>query len=269
MGRISSRYNYRISKTKKDTEKKSLPVEEVVIRNKKANKKTVPVKSKIIVNSSQKHKKINTSIQKNKHKKASVSIEDIKNYCNGKSIILVGNARDIIKNPYGKQIDSYDIVVRMNHGHPLNKYIVNMGKKYNIWAHGFLSHKRQISEYYKIKGIIDFHIETNERKLCRKIFDEKAFLIPKKWYKSSYEKTNKKTELSTGLNISMFFVNWIGTMKEISIVGFDFLKTSNPTLHSASARKFHDTELEKTNMTSLLLGSGKYIPFNKKYDFAK
>ena len=33
---------------------------------------------------------------------------------------------------------------------------------------------------FSIKDRIDFHIETNETKLCRRIFDKKAFLIPKK-----------------------------------------------------------------------------------------
>ena len=145
----------------------------------------------------------------------------------------------------------------------------NMGKKYNIWAHGFLSHKKQISEYNKIKKKIDFHIETNEKKLCNRIFDNKAFLIPNKWYKREYERKHKGKEMSTGLNATNFFVNWVGTMSEITIVGFDFLKTSNHVLQSAAARKFHDTASEESEMITLLLESGKYIPFNNKYDFAK
>ena len=281
MAKVSSRYNYRLSKTKKvskkgskkkESNRKLLPADKIVIRNKKTHPPLIKVKSP----TSRKNRGA-TTVKKNSPiiKRANVSksvtgtitLKNLKDYCSSKKIILVGNASDIIKNPYGEQIDSYDIVVRMNHGHPLPKYVENMGKKYNIWAHGFLSYKRQISEYGKIKKIIDYHIETNEQKLCRKIFDKKAFLIPKKWYKVGYEAKGK--EMSTGLNASNFFINWVSTFSEIAIVGFDFLKTTNRVLHSAPARKFHDTDAEREQMISMLLGSGKYIPFNDKYDFAK
>lgn len=276
MGRISSRYNYRLSKTKKVTkksEKKLIPASEIVIRNKrtqpvpkiKVNKSTVkPVKTR-----KEKADVVLRKARKNVVAKGKITLDNFKDYCSGKRVILIGNAKDIVTNSYGPQIDSYDIVIRMNHGHPLPKYAENMGKKYNIWSHGFLSHKRQIMEYGKIKKRIDFHIETNEFKLCTRIFDNKAFLIPKKWYKAEYERDHKGKEMSTGLNTAFFFVNWVETMSEIAIVGFDFLKSTNRILHSASARKFHDSNAERTEMTSLLLGSGKYIPFNKKYDFAK
>lgn len=280
MGRVSSRYNYRIAKTKKEdskeTVKKILPPDKIVIKNRKSKakpkvqvKKSTASISKI---NKTKNNKVSPIVKKAVNRspiKQTVTLERLKDYCNGKKIILVGNAKDIVRAPYGKQIDSYDIVVRMNHGHPLPKYVANMGKKYDIWSHGFLSHKKQVEEYNRIKKGIKFHIETNERKLCRRIFDNKAFLIPEKWYKLEYDKNHKGKEMSTGLNAATFFINWIGTMSEITIVGFDFLKTSNAILKSASARKFHDTDAEEEIMVSMLLESGKYIPFNKKYDFAK
>lgn len=274
MGRVSSRYNYRLSKTKKTpkkTAKKLVTADKIVIRNKKTRtaSKTQVKKSSAVQN---KIRKSDSRLQKARRGtalKGGVTLDILRDYCSDKKVILVGNAGDIVSKPYGSKIDSYDIVIRMNHGHPLPKYIANMGEKYNIWSHGFLSHKRQITEYNKIKKKIDFHIETNEIKLCPRIFDKKAFLIPKKWYKTEYERGHKGKEMSTGLNTAFFFVNWVGTMSEIAIVGFDFLKTTNRVLHSASARKFHDTKAERAEMTSLLLESNKYIPFNQKYDFAK
>lgn len=274
MGRVSSRYNYRLSKTKKTNKKgfkkKLLPADKIVIRNKKKPSPSIKVNN-TVKKARVSPKKISPIIKRAKNKKVvgSVTLDNLKDYCRGKKVILVGNARDIIKKEYGGQIDSYDIVVRMNHGHPLPKYVKNMGKKYNIWSHGFLSYKKQMSEYSKIKKTIDYHIETNEQKLCLKIFDNKAFLIPKKWYKIGYEDRFRGKEMSTGLNTATFFINWVSTMSEISIVGFDFLKTTNRVLHSAPARKFHDTNVERDQMVSMLLKSGKYLPFNDKYDFAK
>ena len=201
MARVSSRYNYRISKngnnSTKKTERKLLPPEQVVIRNKKKNSE-----KKVAVKKNEEERKIplarrriianNKSISKKDKGELTgkVSLGDLQSYCKGKSIILVGNSKEIIKKELGAKIDSYDIVVRMNHGHPIHKYAKNMGRKYNIWAHGFLSFKKQIKEYNGIKKKVDFHIETNEDKLCRRIFDNKAFMIPKKWYKTDYEKSH-------------------------------------------------------------------------------
>jgi hypothetical protein len=275
MGRVSSRYNYRISKSKKDPQKKSnrkvLSPDQIIIRNKKTKPKKVKkiLEIKTVVDPKRHRNNIIKKAVNSKNLQGGASLNDIKDYCYDKKVILVGNASDIIKNPYGSQIDSYDIVIRMNHGHPILKFASQMGSKYNIWAHGFLSYKKQISEYGRIKEKIDFHIETNEKKLCKKIFDKKAFLIPNKWYKKEYETRHAGKEMSTGLNAASFFVNWVGTMREISIVGFDFLKTSNPTLQSAPARKFHDTNIERATMISLLIESEKYLPFNEKYNFAK
>jgi len=277
MGRVSSRYNYRISKTKKTVGKKLnkrlLPVDEIVIRNKKKESPPkIQVKKPAIKSVKRNRAKVNPILKKSNRQpnvKGIITLNNLKDYCSGKSVILVGNAKDIIKEQYGEQIDSYDIVVRMNHGHPIPKYAPNMGIKYNIWSHGFLSHKKQMKEYSAIKNKIDFHIETNEQKLCKRIFDKKAFLIPKKWYKAEYEKKFKAKEMSTGLNTAFFFIKWVKTMREVSIVGFDFLRTTNVVLHSAPARKFHDTEREEEQMILLLTQSGKYIPFNDKYNFVK
>jgi len=279
VGRISSRYNYRVAKNAKtesqNKPRKLIKPDDIVIRNRKTEEKKLVAKKKVekkqVPAARKKIIRQNNIVASKGRKgiKQTVVLEDLKNYCRGKSIILVGNSKEIINQNYGEKIDSYDIVVRMNHGHPISKYVKQMGKKYNIWAHGFLSFQKQIKEYQGIKNRIDYHIETNEDKLCRRIFDNKAFLIPKRWYKVDYENNHKGKEMSTGLNTATFFIQKICTMREISIVGFDFLRTSNRILQSASARKFHDSNAEEADMTSMLLESGIYVPFNDKYNFAK
>jgi hypothetical protein len=208
-----------------------------------------------------------------KKDKKQPNLDTFKEYCLDKRVLLVGNSKEIITKNYGSQINSYDIVIRMNHGHPIPKFANQMGVKYNIWSHGFLNHARQsdrqLKEYKKIRDIIDFHIETDEEKLCKKIFDKKAFLIPNNWHKESFENKYPEIKMSTGLNTAIFFVKWVGTMKEFSIVGFDFLQTANPLLGSGSAKKFHNTKIEKKEMVDLLNKSDKYIPFNDNYVFKK
>ena len=50
-----------------------------------------------------------------------------------KKVIVIGNSPSILKNKLGKVIDSYDIVIRLNHC-PTKGYEKYIGNKFNIWA---------------------------------------------------------------------------------------------------------------------------------------
>ena len=70
-----------------------------------------------------------------------VSLEELKNYCSGKEIIVIGNSSRILNGKYKKLIDDYDIVVRINKGylHRQNIYSDKIGTKTNILAMGLQS----------------------------------------------------------------------------------------------------------------------------------
>lgn len=197
--------------------------------------------------------------------KKNVTLLDLQDYCNNKSVLIVGNSKEIIENKFGQKIDSYDIVVRLNHGHIVNNLKDRMGKKYNIWGHGFLNKKAQLFEYVKIKNIIDYHIETSVRKLYAPLNDNKCFIVNGEWYKSQYEK-DTGVEMSTGLNVIFLFTRCIKNIKSLSIVGFDFLRTANPLLKSFSAR-YHNSDMEEKYIKNELKELSKYIPFNEKYKY--
>ena len=46
-----------------------------------------------------------------------IQLEELKDYCEGKKIIIVGNSSRILNGKHGKLIDSYDIIVRINKGY--------------------------------------------------------------------------------------------------------------------------------------------------------
>ena len=70
-----------------------------------------------------------------------VSLEQLKRYCAGKTIIIVGNSSKILNNNHGKLIDNYDIVVRINKGYLYrhNIYSDKIGNKTNILSIGIKS----------------------------------------------------------------------------------------------------------------------------------
>ena len=47
--------------------------------------------------------------------------EELKQYCEGKRVLLVGNAASLFNHEYGDLIDSYDVVVRFGKGIPFNR----------------------------------------------------------------------------------------------------------------------------------------------------
>ena len=69
------------------------------------------------------------------------SLEEIKEFCKGKSIIIVGNSSRLLNERHGKLIDSYDIVVRINKGyfHRQNFYSDKIGNKTTILSLGLKS----------------------------------------------------------------------------------------------------------------------------------
>lgn len=76
-----------------------------------------------------------------------ISIKELKEYCRYKSIILVGNGKEVTDCSNGDLIDSYDLVVRMNHGYVRQGYEKNMGIKTDIWALAYNRQNEQIEEY--------------------------------------------------------------------------------------------------------------------------
>ena len=70
-----------------------------------------------------------------------VTLQELKKYCEGKKIIIVGNSSKILNGKYQKLIDSYNIVVRINKGylHRQNIYSDKIGTKTNILSIGLQS----------------------------------------------------------------------------------------------------------------------------------
>jgi len=199
-----------------------------------------------------------------KNIKKNVSLLDLQNYCKNKTVLIVGNSSEITTQKLGEKIDSYNIVIRLNHAHVKKGYEKHMGTKYNIWGHGFLNPSMQLREYSHIKNIIDYHIATNVYKLFNKINDNKCFIVCNNWYKTPYE-LQHNIEMSTGLNIILLFIKYIDSMEKLSIVGFDFLRSDNYILLSANKSKFHNSDLEEQYIKNELIKYEKYIPFNERY----
>jgi len=282
MARINTKFNYRIKKKANNAPKSNnisrlKDAKEIInVQTKNSNKKITlrkKIESKPVVASKNirvskiAKKSVKTNISKNPKVRGQADISSIQDYISDKKVLILGNSGEITTSSLGSQIDSYDCVVRINHGVPIAKYFPHMGRKIDIWAHGFSNHAVQIKTYNLISKRIAFHVETCERKFCKKICNSQSFMIPSSWYKDEFDKRTG-FEMSTGLNTIIFFVDHIQTMKSIGIVGFDFLKTSNRVLKSGRAI-WHNSSIEEKTITEMLNNCSSYVPFSEKYNFAK
>ena len=151
-----------------------------------------------------------------------VSLEELKNYCSGKEIIVIGNSSRILNGKYKKLIDDYDIVVRINKGylHRQNIYSDKIGTKTNILAMGLQS--ENFSKNIIQSNTVDYIISPiiySDRLHYQNVYDVQ---------RNVYE--DLRTSLdgfkpSTGISTYNFF-NRHMNFKRLDLIGFDFFQSS-------------------------------------------
>jgi hypothetical protein len=153
-----------------------------------------------------------------------VPIEELKKYCEGKKIIIVGNSSRILNGNYKKLIDNYEIVVRINKGYLQewkNLYSDKIGSKTNILSLGLKSSafSANIIQSNTVNYIISPIIHS-ERLDYPNVYD-----VDKETYNTL------KLELggfkpSTGISTYNFFNRHIN-FSRLDLIGFDFFESSS------------------------------------------
>jgi hypothetical protein len=171
------------------------------------------------------------------------SIEDLKNFCLNKSIIIVGNSQTLIEKNNGKIIDSYDIVVRMNHGYPRNEFKKQMGEKIDIWAVSFLNEELLLHEFKLIQHKIKYLFRANIIKSSYILKSNVNIVMSGGSFYENAQKIVKPHLPSTGFFTFFLFKELCNI--EPKLIGFDFFKTSNLKFSSKKDFKHHNFEKEK------------------------
>ena len=151
-----------------------------------------------------------------------VSLGELKKYCEGKKIIIVGNSSKILNNNHGKLIDSYHIVVRINKGylHRQNLYSDKIGSKTNILSIGIQS--ANFAANVIQSNTVDYilcPILYSERLEYPNVYDVE---------KDVYNELKNKLggfKPSTGISTYNFF-NRNMNFDRLDLIGFDFFESS-------------------------------------------
>tara|TARA_R100001460_G_scaffold88060_2_gene129552 strand:- start:2059 stop:2718 length:660 start_codon:yes stop_codon:yes gene_type:complete len=151
-----------------------------------------------------------------------VELEELKKYCEGKKIIIVGNSSKILNGTHGRLIDSYDIVVRINKGYFQRQglYSRQIGIKTNILSLGMksASFAANVIRGNLIKYILS-PIIYSERLEYSNVYDVQADVY-----------NQLKNELggfkpSTGIS-TYNFLNRNMNFERLDLIGFDFFESS-------------------------------------------
>ena len=68
-------------------------------------------------------------------KLTNIELQELQSYMEGKTIALIGNGKCILNRPYGKLIDSHEVLIRMNGGAPVKeRYKDSVGTKLDIYS---------------------------------------------------------------------------------------------------------------------------------------
>jgi hypothetical protein len=181
----------------------------------------------------------------------------MKEWFNNKSIAIIGNAKSLFDKTYGDEIDSHDVVIRINRGIEVcaqHNNTKSHGKKVDVWCFNLYSSlenfdnnmKKQLPQTYKrlqmnyspLTGKFDSSVSEKAINEVRNIF------APKK--------------ITTGFRILHYITKF--ETKGVSIYGFDWKAT--PTYYvnyRSTADLAHDYIKEKDYCFKHYFNSGKFI----------
>lgn len=180
----------------------------------------------------------------------------MKEWFDGKTIAIVGNAQSLFGKTYGDEIDSHDVVIRINRGIETcfnDRAMISHGKKLDVWVFNLYrtlenfdtTAKTQISNPYKrlqmnytpILGTIDSSISQEAQAEIVGMFS------PKK--------------VTTGFRILHYITKFAPS--SVDVYGFDWKET--PTFyikHKSTTDLSHDYKRERQYCMDTYFRSSKF-----------
>lgn len=185
-------------------------------------------------------------------------------------IILVGNGPNILENPKGSLIDSYDEVVRFNNFH-IEGFEQFTGTKTTLWSTFFKADSPMAEKHDRILCTHEKDIPTIPH---TEVFHISALFYNKiwndlkrrvQWYKGLNHDEEPKLLVTSGLMVATWFLNVL-EIETIDLIGFDhFSKEKSGLHHYWINRSFkkpaeHNGDIEKLMFGDLLrAGRIQYI----------
>lgn len=174
----------------------------------------------------------------------------------GKTVAIVGNAQSLFKGNYGEEIDSHDVVIRINRGMQVcfdNASLSSHGKKLDVWTFNLYRTLETFDNDAKIK------IKNPYKRL-----QMNAFLLEGKIDSCISEEAYKEVssifypkKVTTGFMLLHYITKF--TPSSVDVYGFDWKET--PTFyvkHRSTTDLSHDYNKERQYCMDHYFKTGKF-----------
>lgn len=141
----------------------------------------------------------------------------MKEWFEGKTVSIVGNAESLLRQTYGKEIDSAEVVVRINRGgYRFPEFPTQMGSKLDVWC---MQNVRQNKAFVTRSKAYKMQMDTID--VSSQFIDLVDLVYEKEMCRELSSHLSKKP--STGLRVLDYVYN--SNPKEVYVYGFDWKKT--------------------------------------------
>ena len=215
-----------------------LPVSYCMIFDSRVRRTTSPVIEHFQLSRQHKPKKV----QRSKYRMRR-SLAEIRNFCKGKRICLIGNANSVLKEK--RDINGYDIVCRINRGTPKGKEDF-IGSRTDILFLATQISRGNIKQSFSPK----FMVWTT---ICKRLANPwimlNAIQSPSKDWTELYNKLSINP--TTGF-VALNFLLKYTDFKSLDIYGFDFFTTKTWYNTKVDSGQKHSGKKEKTLINALI-----------------
>lgn len=161
--------------------------------------------------------------------------------CNDKHVVLVGNSVEGFNKKQGKDIDSFDVVVRFGKGVP-DGHEEYIGSRTDIWSTG--SFRAPMRSYYPDNIPVlynsDYFQTKKEPPSYEHIpmFDKKEMAVINNLYDSSFTpRSTEKKRISIGVLTALYFCVKVNTFASLTFINFDFFSKTIKFKNKAEDRE--------------------------------
>lgn len=176
----------------------------------------------------------------------------MKDWFEGKTVAVVGNAASLIEKNYGNEIDQAQVVVRINRGgYRFPEFKRRMGTKLHVWCMQNIRRNRSFFEKPHTKNVFKMRMDTIE---VSPLFSEMANLIFSEEDRKRLD-SNLPKKSSTGLRV-LYYIRKQNPEK-VFVYGFDWKKTYS--WHERRKCVAHDFEAEKRYCIENIFNSNRFV----------
>lgn len=181
-------------------------------------------------------------------KKITLPLLDLKEMFKYKTVSVVGNAESIFSYQFGNEIDSNEIVIRMNKGYIRNTEA--QGTRTSIWASSYPLKETEVYKFFTPDVCMWMTPKLAIMPEYSDGFLKNTFIHPEEIWNNLYIRLDN-TRPTTGLMVINFLINYTEA-KSVTLFGFDFFKTK--TFYEPKLRKNtpHCFSLEEQLVSSII-----------------